>query len=75
MCFSYLKLIADRLEAVSLIFLVPHEFVRLDAMGLLVVIFLVMGACVFLWLIVLILCFLLFDARLGLIGFLVLVFS
>jgi len=32
-----LKLIADRLETVSLLFFVRHAFVRLDAMGLLVV--------------------------------------
>jgi hypothetical protein len=69
------KLIADRLEAVSLIFLVPHAFVRFDAMGLLAVVFLAVGACVLLWLFVLVLLFLLFLARLGHLGFLVLVFA
>ena len=44
-------------------------------MGLLAVIFLAIGACVFLWPIVLILHFLLFFARLGLLGFLVLAFA
>jgi hypothetical protein len=70
-----LKLIADRLEAVSLIFFVSHAFFRLDAMGLLVVVFLAMGARVLLWLIVLGLFFFLFLARLGLHGFLVLAFA
>ena len=70
-----LKLIADRLEAVSLIFFVPHAFVRLDAMGLLAVVFLAMGARVLLWLIVLGLLFFLFLARRGLLGFLVLAFA
>jgi hypothetical protein len=65
-----LKLIADRLEAVSFIFFVPHAFVRLDAMGLLAVVFLAMGARVLLWLIVLSLLFFLFLARRGLLGFL-----
>ncbi len=71
----YLELIADRLEVVSLIFLVPHAFVRLDAMGLFAVVFLAMGACVLLWLVILVLLFLLFPARLGLHGFLVLAFA
>ncbi len=71
----YLKLIADQLEAVSLIFLVPHAFVLLNAMGLLAVVFLAMGACVLLWLIILGLLFLLFPARLGLLGFHVLAFA
>ena len=70
-----LKLIADRLEAVSLIFFVPHAFVRLDATGLLAVVFLAMGARVLLWLIVLGLLFFLFFARRGLLGFLVLAFA
>ena len=70
-----LKLIADRLEAVSFIFFVPHAFVRLDAMGLLAVVFLAMGARVLLWLIVLSLLFFLFLARRGLLGFLVLAFA
>ncbi len=48
-----LKLITDRLEAVSLIFFVPHAFVRLDSMGFLAVVFLAMKARVLLWLIVL----------------------
>ncbi len=69
-----LKLIADQLEAVSLIFFVPHAFVRLDAMGFLAVVFLAVGARVFLWLIVLGLLFFLFLARRGLLGFLVLTF-
>ncbi len=57
---------------VALVFLVPHAFVRLDAMGLLAVVFLAMGACVLLWLlVVLVLLFLLFVTRLGLLGFLV----
>ncbi len=71
----YLELIADRFEAVSLIFLVTHAFVRLDTMGLLAVVFLAMGACVLLWLVILGLLFLLFPARLGLLGFLVLAFA
>ena len=69
------ELIADRLDAVSLIFLVSRAFVRLDAMGLLVVVFLAMGARVLLWLIVLVLLFFLFLASLGLLGFLVLAFA
>ena len=60
---------------VSLIFFVPHAFVRLDAMGLLAVVFLAMGAHVLLWLVVLVLLFFLFLARLGLLGFLVLAFA
>jgi hypothetical protein len=43
-----LKLIADQLEAVSFIFYVPHACVGLDAMGLLAVVFLAMGARVLL---------------------------
>ena len=65
-----LKLITDRLEGVSFIFFVPHAFVRLDAMGLLAVVFLAMGVHVLLWLIVLSLLFFLFLARRGLLGFL-----
>jgi hypothetical protein len=38
-------------------------------MGLLAVVFLAMGACVLLWLVVLVLLFLLVSARLGLLGF------
>ena len=64
-----LKLIADRLETASLIFFVPHAFVRLDAMGLLAVVFLAMWARVLLWLVVLGLLFLLFLACRGLLGF------
>jgi len=60
---------------VSLIFLVPHAFVRFDAMGLLAVVFLAVGACVLLWFFVLVLLFLLFPARLGHLGFLVLAFA
>ena len=71
----YVELIADWLEAVSLILLVPHAFVRFNAMGLPAVVFLAMGACVLLWLIVLVLCFLLFPVRLGLLGFLVFMFA
>ncbi len=72
----YLELIADQLEAVSLIFLVPHAFVWLDAMGLLAVVFLAMGACVLLllWLVILVLFFLVL-ASLGLLGFLGLLFA
>jgi hypothetical protein len=44
-------------------------------MGLPAVVFLAMGACVLLWLIVLVLCFLLFPVRLGLLGFLVFMFA
>ena len=72
---SYFELIADQLEAVSLIFLVPHAFVRFDAMGLLAVVFLAVGACVLLWFFVLVPLFLLFLARLGHLGFLVLAFA
>ncbi len=57
----YLKLIADRLKLVSLVFLVPHACVRLDTMGLLAVVFLAMGACALLWLVVLVILFLLFP--------------
>ena len=71
----YLKLIADQFKAVSLIFFVPHAFVQLDAMGLLAVVFLAMGACVLLWLVVLVLPFFLFLTSLGLLGFLVLAFA
>ncbi len=70
-----LKLIADRLEAVSFILYVPHAFVGRDAMGFLAVVFLAMGARVLLWLIVLGLLFFLFLARRGLLGFLVLAFA
>jgi hypothetical protein len=56
---------------VSLILLVLHAFVQFDVMGLPVVVFLAVGACVLFWLIVLVLHFLLFSARLGLLGFLV----
>ena len=70
-----LKLIADRLEAETFIFFVPHAFVRLDAMGFLAVVFLAMGAHVLLWLIVLGLLFFLFLSRRGLLGFLVLAFA
>jgi hypothetical protein len=38
------------------------------------VVFLAVGACVLPWLVVLVLCFLLFAARLGLLGFLVFTF-
>ncbi len=70
-----LKLIADCLEAVYFIFYVPHAFFGLDAMGLLAVVFLAMGARVLLWLIVLGLLLFLFLARCGLLGFLVLAFA
>ena len=40
-------------------------------MGLLAVVFLAMGACVLLWLVILVLLFLLVSTRLGLLGFLV----
>jgi hypothetical protein len=43
-----LKLIADRLEAVSLIFFVSHAFVQFDTMWLLAVVFLAMEARVLL---------------------------
>ena len=56
------------------LFLVPHAFVRLEAMGLRVVVFLAMGACVLLRLIVLVLLLFLFLASLGLLGLLVLTF-
>ncbi len=72
---SYFKLIADQLEAVSLIFLVPHAFFWFNAMGLLAVVFFAVGACVLLWLFVLVLLFLLFLARLGHLGLLVLAFA
>jgi hypothetical protein len=71
----YFELIADQLEAVSLILLVPHAFVRFDAMGLPAMVFLAVGACVLLWLVVVVLRFLLFPARLGFIGFLVFTFA
>ena len=70
-----LKLITDRFEKVSLIFFVPHAFVRLDAMGFLAVVFLAMGAHVLRWLIVRVLLFFLFLVSLGLLGFLVLAFA
>jgi len=70
-----LMLIADRLETISLIFFVPYAFVRLDAMGLLAVVFLAIWVCVLLWLIVLGLLFFLFLTRCGLLGFLVLAFA
>jgi hypothetical protein len=44
-------------------------------MGLLAVVFLTVGACVLLWFFVLVLLFLLFFARLGHCGFLVLAFA
>jgi hypothetical protein len=71
----YFELVTDRLESVSLVFLVLHAFVRHNATHLLVVVFLAMGACVLLWLFVLVLRFLLFLAGLGLLGFLVLAFA
>jgi hypothetical protein len=68
----YLELITDRLESVALILLVPHAFVRLNAMRLLAVVFLAVGACALLWLVVLVLVllFLLFLASLELLVFL-----
>ncbi len=65
-----LKLIADQLEAVSFVFYVPHAFVGLDAMGLLAVVFLAMGARVLLWLIVLGLLFFFFSRAVAFLGFL-----
>ncbi len=59
----------------SPIFFVPHVFVLINVMGLLAVVFLAMGACVLLWLVVLVLHFSLFLASLGLLGFLVLAFA
>ncbi len=56
-------------------FLVPHAFVWLDAMGFLAVVFLAMGACVLFWLVILGLLFLLFPTILGLLGFHVLAFA
>ena len=44
-------------------------------MGLFAVVFLAVGACVLLWLVFLVLFFCLFSPRLGLLGFLVLVFA
>ncbi len=44
-------------------------------MGLFAVVFLAMGACVLLWLVIFGLLFLLIPARLGLLGFLVLAFA
>ncbi len=40
---SHLKLIADGFEMVSLVFFVPHAFVRVDAMGLPALEFLAVG--------------------------------
>ena len=74
-CQMDLELIPDQLEAISLIFFVPHAFVWLDAMGLLAVVYLTMGARVRLWLVVLVLLFFLSLASLGLLGFLVLAFT
>jgi hypothetical protein len=71
----YLELIAYQLEVVSFVFFVPHAFVRLNAMGLLAVVLLAMGARVLLWLVVLVLLFFLFLARLGLLGFFVLAYA
>ncbi len=41
---SHLKLVADGFETVSLVFFVPHAFVRVDAMGLPALEFLAVGA-------------------------------
>jgi hypothetical protein len=65
-----LELIADRLEAASLIFFVAHAIVWLDAMGLLAVVFLAMGTRVLLWLIILGLLFFFFSRALAFLGFL-----
>jgi hypothetical protein len=56
----YLELIAYRLEVVALILLVPRAFVQFDTMGLLALVFLAVGACVLLWLVVLVLLFFFF---------------
>ena len=65
---GHLKLIADGFKPVTFVFLVPHAFVWVDAMGLPALEYFSMGACVLCWhLIVVFLCFLLlFAARLGL---------
>ncbi len=60
------------LKRYSLYFLF-HMHLSVDAMGLITVVFLAMGACVLIWLVVLVL--LLFSVRLGLFGFLVLAFA
>jgi hypothetical protein len=41
---SHLKLVADGFETVSLVFFVPHAFVRVDMMGLPALEFLAVGA-------------------------------
>jgi hypothetical protein len=41
---SHLKLVADGFETVSLVFIVPHAFVRVNAMGLPALEFLAVGA-------------------------------
>jgi hypothetical protein len=41
---SHLKLVADEFEMVSLVFLVPYAFVRVNAMGLSALEFLAVGA-------------------------------
>jgi hypothetical protein len=41
---SHLNLVADGFEAVSLVFLVPHSFVRVNTMGLHALEFLAVGA-------------------------------
>ncbi len=41
---SHLELVTDGFEMVSLVFLVPHAFVRVDAMGLPALEFLAVGA-------------------------------
>ncbi len=56
----HFELVTDQFEAVALVLLVPHALVRLDSMGLLAMELLAVGACVLLWLVVLV--FLLFSA-------------
>jgi hypothetical protein len=64
---------ADRFEAVALVLLVPHAFVRFDLMGLLAMELLAVGTGILLWLVVFVLLlFFAATARLGALGFLAL---
>ncbi len=56
----HFKLATDQFEAVALVLLVPHALVWFDSMGLLAMELLAVGACILLWLVVLVL--LLFSA-------------
>ncbi len=56
----HFEFVAVQTEAVALVLLVPHAFVRFDSMGLLAMELLAVEACILLWLVIFVL--LLFSA-------------